>query len=128
MSLRLVVIVMLRDLKLSFDILVYIEQTDTFFGPSFDELRAEMIVARRVAGDPAAEMDLTDSLSYHIRLLEQRGFVVSKQENEHAGRSPDDDVDESTIYYQLTWLGHDYLDGSRSVVPFAPKQTQGREE
>ncbi|PYB75893.1 DUF2513 domain-containing protein [Pseudomonas soli] len=102
---------MKRDMKLVFDVLVFIESTVTDCGPARIEILQELCTKRGVWDNSEAEDALVEEIMYQLHLLETGGLVV-KTEMEPVGDQPDD------IFYQLTWSGHDQLDSMRKVHSF----------
>lgn len=100
---------MKRDMKLVFEILVFIETTVTDLGPAHFEIAQEIGTNRSVWDNSDAEEELMLDLAYHLDLLEGGGKIVKYVREPH-GDQPDE------TFYQLTWDGHDLLDSMRKVI------------
>lgn|GEM_PF-1552750 len=100
---------MKRDMKLVFDVLVFIESTDTDCGPTQLEILQAICVKRGVWDSGEAEEVLTEEILYQLQILESGDLVVVTEAEVY-----EDDSEE--IYYQLTWSGHDQLDSMRQVI------------
>ena len=100
---------MKRDMKLVFDILVFIETCVTDIGPAYYEIAQEIGTKRGVWDSGDAEEALLEEIVYHLDML-VGGGKISKYE-----REPDAEQTDET-FYQLTWDGHDLLDSMRQVV------------
>ncbi|MQA53718.1 DUF2513 domain-containing protein [Pseudomonas piscis] len=100
---------MKRDMKLVFDVLVFIELTDTDIGPTYFEIIQEIGTKRGVWDSGDAEEELNTCIVHHLDIL-VGGGLLSKYEQEPTREQSDE------TFYQLTWQGHDLLDAMRKVV------------
>ena len=91
---------MKRDLVFSVGILSLIEGSlDPLGVDHYDSVRHFLDDADSLEDSEHAV--LNENVKYHVDLLESAGFI---RKNSQSG--------DETVYYVLTWTGHDYLDGS----------------
>ncbi|CAI8774458.1 DUF2513 domain-containing protein [Pseudomonas donghuensis] len=96
---------MKRCLHFSAALLIYLEDTlDPLGADSYDLLN--YFSDQLNAEEENEQALLQDRLSYHLAILEGAALI----------RGQTQEGDES-LYYTLTWAGHDYLDAHRSDAP-----------